>query len=116
MKRLATLLLAGALVALIVHPVAPVVNAPISYDGPRADGGAPAPPFPPWPEGGLLVADGFPLPPPWPPDAGGLLVADGGLPAPPFPPWPRGGLLVADGGLPAPPFPPWPEGAGSSHA
>ena len=69
MKRLATLLLAGALVVLIVHPVTSVVNVPVSNDGPRADG-MPAPPFPPWPEGGLLVADG--------------------MPAPPFPPWPEG--------------------------
>ena len=66
MKRLATLLLAAALVALIVHPVASVVNAPISYDGPRADG----PPIPPWPEGGLLVADGSAPAPPWPTSGG----------------------------------------------
>ena len=57
MKRLATLLLAGALVALIVHPVTPVVNAPINNDGPRADGMPAPPPFPP-PGGGRLVADG----------------------------------------------------------
>ena len=60
MKRLATVLLAGALVALILHPVTSVVNAPISNDGPRADG----PPIPPFPtRGGLLVADGPPIPP-----------------------------------------------------
>ena len=68
MKRLATLLLVGALVALIVHPVVSVVNVPVSNDGPRADGATPAPP---WPTGG-----------------GGLLVADGATPAPP---WPTGG-------------------------
>ncbi len=63
MKRLTTLLFAGALVALILTCVAPVVNAPISNDGPRADGM----PAPPWPTGGraLLVADGMPAPP-WP--------------------------------------------------
>ena len=71
MKRLAALLLAGALVALILHPVASVVNVPVSYDGPRADGM----PAPPWPTGGsLLVADGDPAPPfpPWPKGAGSL--------------------------------------------
>ena len=68
MKRLAALLLAGALVALIVHPVASVVNVPVSNDGPRADG-IPAPPLPPWPEGGLLVADGITAPP-WPTGGG----------------------------------------------
>ena len=66
MKRLATLLLVGALVALIVHPVTSVVNAPISYDGPRADG-YPIPPCYP-PGCGMLVADGVPMPPPYPPD------------------------------------------------
>ena len=66
MKRLATLLLAGALVSLIVHPVASVVNVPVSNDGPRADGI----PAPPWPTGGdLLVADGIPAPP-WPTEGG----------------------------------------------
>ena len=77
MKRLATLLLAGALVALIVHPVTSVVNVPVSNDGPRADGGLPAPP---WPTGGgaLLVADGSLPAPPWPTGGGALLVADGG--------------------------------------
>ncbi len=72
MKRLATLLFAGALVALILTCVAPAVNAPISNDGPRADG-IPAPPLPPWPDGGILLADGAPAPPlpPWPDAQGG---------------------------------------------
>ena len=67
MKRL---LLAGALVALILTIVTPVVNAPNSNDSPRADGVGPAPLWPN-PPGGSLLADGVPLPPPWPPPDGG---------------------------------------------
>ncbi len=71
MKHLAALLLAGALVALMLQPVCLTVNTLSGNDGPLADGGGPAPPFPP-PGGGLLP--------------------DGGGPAPPFPPAPGGGL------------------------
>ena len=72
MKRLATLLLAGALVALIVHPVTSVVNAPVSNDGQRADGMPAPPPFPP--PDGFLRADGMPAPPPFPPPGDGVSV------------------------------------------
>ncbi len=65
MKRL---LLLGALVALILTPVTPLVNAPICNDSPRADG-LPAPPFPSG--GDVVVADGTP-PPPWP--SGGVSI------------------------------------------
>jgi hypothetical protein len=59
MKRLAVLLLAGALVALMLQPVSPTVNKP--FDNLVATDGVPPPPFP-----GILVAtDGVP-PPPFP--------------------------------------------------
>jgi hypothetical protein len=51
------------------------------------DGGGPAPPYPPKPSFGTLIADG-------------------GGPAPPYPPKPSFGTLIADGGGPAPPYPP----------
>ena len=75
MKRLAVLLLAGALVALMLQPVSPTVNNPSGNGDSRADGAYP-PPFP----GSLLVADGA-YTAPFP---GSLLVADGAYP-PPFP-------------------------------
>ncbi len=54
------LLLVGALVALILTPVAPLVNAPISKDSPCA-GGTPAAPSL---SGGDMLADGgAPIPP-----------------------------------------------------
>ncbi len=53
------LLVLGALVALILTPVAPLVNAPISKDSPCA-AGTPAPPSL---SGGDMLADGSPLPP-----------------------------------------------------
>ena len=84
MKRLAVLLLAGALVTLILQPVSPTVNTLPSNSGLRADGGLP-PPFPPPRSGTMLVADGS-IPPPFPPTwSGTTLVADGAYP-PPFPP------------------------------
>ncbi len=61
MKRL---LLLGVLAALILTPVAPLVNAPICNDSPHAVGVL-LPPFPLG--GGHTIADGDPLPPPWPP-------------------------------------------------
>jgi len=63
MKLFGTLLLVGALAALILHPVSAPVNNPIGKSLLRAEGGAPAPPFP----------------------GGGVLIAEGGAPAPPFP-------------------------------
>ncbi len=52
MKRLAALLLAAALAALILQPVSLTSNTPFGNTGERADGGGPVPPFPPTP---LLV-------------------------------------------------------------
>ncbi len=53
-----------------------------------ANGGGPAPPYPP------------------PKPNFGMLVADGGGPAPPYPPPNLNfGALIADGGGPAPPYP-----------
>ena len=47
MKRLAALLLAAVLAAVILQPIAAGVNNSFDNSGPRADGGLPAPPFPP---------------------------------------------------------------------
>ncbi len=58
MKRLAVLLLAGALMALMLQPVSPTVNK--SFVNLVATDGAPPPPFPT-----LVATDGAP-PPPFP--------------------------------------------------
>ncbi|HWW17886.1 MAG TPA: hypothetical protein VNY81_04610 [Candidatus Saccharimonadales bacterium] len=72
-----------------------------------ADGGGPAPPYPPNASFGTLIADGGGPAPPYPPSASfGTLIADGGGPAPPYPPNPSFGTLIADGGGPARPYPP----------
>ena len=47
MKRLAALLLAAVLAAVILQPIAAGVNNSFDNRGPRADGGLPMPPFPP---------------------------------------------------------------------
>jgi len=72
MKRLAVVLLVGALAALILQPVTSTVNTPSGNSGLRADGWPP-PPFPPSSDSELR-ADGWP-PPPFPPalGAGGAL-------------------------------------------
>ena len=70
MKRLTLLLLAGALVALILQPVSVAVNTQFN-NTPRADGVVA--PFPP-PSGGMLLADGFPIPPCAPNGCGMTLV------------------------------------------
>ncbi len=67
MKRLAVVLLVGALAALILQPVTSTVNSLSGNSGLRADGWPP-PPFPPSSESGLR-ADGWP-PPPFPPAVG----------------------------------------------
>lgn len=91
MKRLVGLLFASALLALIVIPVARVVNSlPLATDI-RADGSGPAPPFPPPPV--ILLADGSGPAPPFPPPLC-ILQADGSGPAPPFPPPLVGGLFA----------------------
>jgi len=59
-KRLTLLLLVGALVALILQPVSVTVNTQFNNNIPRAD--VVVAPFPP-PSGGMLLADGFPIPP-----------------------------------------------------
>ena len=59
MKRLAALLLAAVLAALILQPIAAGVNNSLDNNAPRASG-VPIPPFPP---GGDLVASGVPIPP-----------------------------------------------------
>ena len=59
MKRLAVLLLAGALVALMLQPVSLTVNK--TFDNLVAADGVPPPPFPTT----LVAADGVP-PPPFP--------------------------------------------------
>lgn len=53
-----------------------------------------------------LIADGGGPAPPYPPQKFGDLIADGGGPAPPYPPIAVFGALIADGGGPAPPYPP----------
>ena len=60
MNRLAVLLLAGALVALMLQPVSPRVNKTFDNMGTLvATDGAPPPPFPTT----LVATDGAPLPP-----------------------------------------------------
>jgi len=61
LKRLTLLLLAGALAALILQPVSVTVNPTFSKNGLLADGTTP-PPFAKPPGGGMLLADGFPMP------------------------------------------------------
>lgn len=61
MKRLAVVLLVGALAALILQPVTSTVNSLSGNSGLRADG-VPPPPFPPSSDSELR-ADGVPPPP-----------------------------------------------------
>ncbi len=79
MKQLAKLLAVGALLALILLPVTIAVNTHNGNDGPRAEGVAPAPP---WPPAEVVLAEGVPAPP-WPPAE--VVLAEG-VPAPPWPP------------------------------
>ncbi len=71
MKRLAVLLLAAALTALILQPVSLSVNTRLINSNAWADGSAPPPPPPPPPLS--LLADGSAPPPPPPPPPLSLL-------------------------------------------